>query len=288
MPIEALKVDLTGITVKSFREIRESIASEVTGLFNGIDLSPSTPDGQLVDLFAYAYMEVVQGIQAIISNIDVNTAQGAWLDKLASIAGVQRNGMTDEELRKLIKQASFEGLATVPGMLTYLRNALGTVGVSVSEDVDRHEVHVIIYDESIPENDIADAIFYCKPAGIRTTGSVNAKTSEGYEVRFDYLQQGNLSLKVHLTRYDEEVLPDDYEITIRHALVKYVSDNFGNGKDIIVKRLYSPIFGSVDGIENISIEASFEGKTTVDGVIPVYDGMQVVLSEDGVEIEVVE
>lgn len=288
MPIEALRVDLTGITVKSFREIRESIASEVTGLFNGIDLSPSTPDGQLVDLFAYAYMEIAQGIQAIISNIDVNTAQGAFLDKLAAIAGVKRGLLDDSGLRQLIQQSAFNGLATVGSMRTYLRSTLGITGVSVIEDTSEHTVHVIVSDATIPADKIANAIFACKPAGIKTVGESSANTDEGYEIKFDYLTSGSLVLSVKIKRYNEESFPEDYQERIKNAIAAYVNDNFEPGKDIIIQRLYAPVYSSVSGVQSVSITATFNGRSSTDGIIPVSDGEMVTSSTEDISVEVLQ
>ena len=59
MAINAVTIDQNGgVSVASFREIREQLAADYRAIFDSegesIDLDPSTPDGMLVDLFAFA------------------------------------------------------------------------------------------------------------------------------------------------------------------------------------------------------------------------------------------
>ena len=112
MAINAVIVDsISGISIKSYREIRQAIATSFTEVFGAsINLEPSSPDGMFVDLLAYMYTELAQVIQTVGANIDVSTATGTFLDMLASIAGLARNeGETDESLRQRIETATFDG-----------------------------------------------------------------------------------------------------------------------------------------------------------------------------------
>lgn len=133
MAINAATLDTaSGITIKSFREIREALEKDFKGTF-GYDLntSSSSPDGMLIDLFAYAAMEAAQTVQAALANLDVATAEGVFLDRIATIAGIARDpGEPDASLRDRIGTAEFGGMATFDGMLTYLRDKLGG-GLSV-------------------------------------------------------------------------------------------------------------------------------------------------------------
>ena len=45
----AITIDENGVSVKRFREIHEELAEKVQGIFGqDLDLSPSSPDGQLL------------------------------------------------------------------------------------------------------------------------------------------------------------------------------------------------------------------------------------------------
>lgn len=87
MATNAVIIDnIAGISIKSFREIRQAIATSFTEVFGAsINLEPSSPDGMLVDLLAYLYTELAQALQTIGANMDVTVATILFLD--ASIFG---------------------------------------------------------------------------------------------------------------------------------------------------------------------------------------------------------
>lgn len=76
MATNAVIIDnIAGISIKSFREIRQAIATSFTEVFGAsINLEPSSPDGMLVDLLAYLYTELAQALQTIGANMDVSVA----------------------------------------------------------------------------------------------------------------------------------------------------------------------------------------------------------------------
>ena len=120
-------LDENGLSVKSYREIREELEKGMKGIFGSeLILDPSSPDGQLIDLFGYAYDEVKEALQGAVSNLDIASAQGVFLDNLATLKGVKRgDGESDDSLRARVLSAENKGLATFDGMLTYLRDNIG-------------------------------------------------------------------------------------------------------------------------------------------------------------------
>ena len=211
MAINAATLDTaSGITIKSFREIREALEKDFKGTF-GYDLntSSSSPDGMLIDLFAYAAMEAAQTVQAALANLDVATAEGVFLDRIATIAGIARDpGETDASLRDRIGKAEFGGMATFDGMLTYLFDKLGG-GISMKSNEEPEEMggipghSVAVYvNQSVTSSDdeIAAAIWHCKPAGIRTHGSSSGKVTDKdgfeHEVKFTRIESLPMTLEV--------------------------------------------------------------------------------------------
>ena len=132
--------------------------------------------------------------QALAQLVNVNTATGTWLDRLAALKGLTRNdGETDDELRERILSSSTSGLATYDNMLSYLNDKLGnkvrlivndtdeedegtddTAGTFNSADynVDYLPPHsfAVFADSYLNatygDGTIAQAIWDCKPAGI--------------------------------------------------------------------------------------------------------------------------
>ena len=299
MAINAATLDTaSGITIKSFREIREALEKDFKGTF-GYDLntSSSSPDGMLIDLFAYAAMEAAQTVQAALANLDVATAEGVFLDRIAVIAGIARDpGETDASLRDRIGKAEFGGMATFDGMLTYLFDKLGG-GISMKSNeepeamggIPGHSVAVYV-NQSVTSSDdeIAAAIWHCKPAGIRTHGSSSGKVTDKagfeHEVKFTRIESLPMTLEVTVKEYDEETLPDDYDAKIKAALVEWAKDQYTPGKDIIIQRLASPIYDNVHGILDLQFKATFDGKSATSGRIEVPDSLCASLDEEGITV----
>lgn len=299
MAINAATLDTaSGITIKSFREIREALEKDFKGTF-GYDLntSSSSPDGMLIDLFAYAAMEAAQTVQAALANLDVATAEGVFLDRIAAIAGIARDpGEPDASLRDRIGTAEFGGMATFYGMLTYLRDKLGG-GISMKSNeepeemggIPGHSVAVYVPQSATSSDDeIAAAIWHCKPAGIRTHGSSSGKVTDKagfeHEVKFTRIESIPMTLEVTVKEYDEETLPDDYDAKIKAALVEWAKDQYTPGKDIIIQRLASPIYDNVPGILDLQFKATFDGKSATSGRIEVPDSLCASLDEEGITV----
>lgn len=299
MAINAATLDTaSGITIKSFREIREALEKDFKGTF-GYDLntSSSSPDGMLIDLFAYAAMEAAQTVQAALANLDVATAEGVFLDRIATIAGIARDpGESDASLRDRIGKAEFGGMATFDGMLTYLSDKLGG-GISMKSNeepeemggIPGHSVAVYVPQSATSSDDeIAAAIWHCKPAGIRTHGSSSGKVTDKagfeHEVKFTRIESLHMTLEVTVKEYDEETLPDDYDAKIKAALVEWAKDQYTPGKDIIIQRLASPIYDNVTGILDLQFKATFDGKSATSGRIEVPDSLCASLDEEGITV----
>lgn len=298
--VEAFKVDGDGIKAKSFREIRKAVADSFASAFGGeLVTDPGTPDGALVDLLAYALSEVAQGVQSALANVDVATAEGDWLDRLAAIAGLSRNeGETDAGLRERILSADTGGLATYDGMLTHLRNALGGgVGLTMNcEPVEAnglpgHSVAVYVPEalrENFTDGEIAAAIWHCKPAGVKAFGAHSGECSDAagvtQSVAFTWITKTAAEVTVDITRYDEETLPDDYADLVKASVAEWAAKEYSTGKDIIAQRIYAPVFSACGGILSVSVGVAWNGEATKDGVIAVPESACVEIGADNVTV----
>lgn len=298
-----IKVTEKGIEVASFQELRESIARTWRAIFSdNLVTTPDSPDGHHIDIEARTLLSVAYAIQAVAANLNMETASGSWLDNIASLFGMTRNqGETDAELRERIKGLFIGGLATYDGMVQYLRQKLGaSVVIRVNpepENVDGMEPHSIyVYaprgDGSQEERDrIAQAIWDCKPAGIRTygneTGTAHDTQAEGaarteHAVSFNYVTSGNCTVNITVQLYTEEQLPDEPEQAIKKSVAEWAAGEFTDGKDIFPQRILTPVY-RVPGIGVCTIECIFEGERSPTH-IEVPTGKYVIITENDVNI----
>lgn len=296
----AITVNNDGVTVKSYREIHDELAEKMQGIFGGnLDLSPSSPDGQLLDLFIYAFSDAAEAIQSAVANLDVSSATGAFLDNLGELMGFERlPGEGDDSYRGRLLSATRDGLATYGGMLSYLQGLFGSgVTLSVndeptvnSEGLPGHSVSAYIPEDSTAtDSEIAAAIWHCKPAGIKTWGARSATiTDEGGNPQTVYFNRISASsvayyMRIRFTAYDEEVLPEDYETRIKALVAAWAVDEYKPGKDIIPQRASVPVYG-VSGIERVLVEVSSDGSTWSTATVPIDASHYAKLTEANITV----
>lgn len=298
MSVEAVKIDENGVTIKSFREIREALANDYKSSFGNLTLTPGTPDGTLVDLIAYAIMELAQGVQSAAANINVDTAEGAMLDYLATIEGLTRQtDETDSDLRDRIKNISGTGLATYDCMLTYLRDKISNQVSLIVNEEDQPDKNTIpahsfaVYVPTDTENDaVAQAIWECKPAGIKAygaeTGNATDIAGNKREISFFRISSNtNVYMRITITKYNEETLPDEYDKDIKEAIVEWSENEYTPGKDVIPQRVVQAVF-KVPGIATVNVEVSEDGATWKSTSIPIEASQYAVIQEDHIEVVV--
>lgn len=287
----ALNVDSNGITVKSFREVRTELAERFQGIFGqSIDLSPSSPDGQLLDLFVYAYSDAAEALQAVVSNLSPGSAVGVFLDNIGQIMGVARNGDDDDVYRARLMSSTTTGLATYDNMLTYLRSRIDSrVNLVANEEptTDSNGIPGHCFAVYVPEefsavdeegNDITDdyvatMIWKCKPAGIKAHGTSTGKADDvgGISHNVKYFKVSKTQpyyMRVTVTEYDEEGLPDNFEELVKDAIeewavgdeTKGIKGEYSPGKDIIPKRVVQAVY-KVKGIDDAIILVSQDGSS---------------------------
>lgn len=120
------------------------------------------------------------------------------------------------------------------------------------------------------DQDIADAIWRVKPAGIETTNrgsaaGVNVVDSAGYTQTVYFSRPTTKTIYVNVTYelFDEETFPVGGATTIAETVVDY-GNAIGIGKDIIPQRFFGPIYSAVPGIVNLTVEVSDDDITYQD------------------------
>ena len=287
----------SGIKFTGYQDVRQALKDAWETTFGvQLDDSPTSPDGHHIDLEAKTVYSVMEAMQVVTTMLNRSQAVGQFLDLLAAFVGISRNeDETDDELRTRLNSASTSGLATYDGMLTYLRdqihasvNLLRNDEPTTNEDgIPGHSVRAVIpqavYDaleEKADEGEIASADNYiaqkvwdCKAAGIRTDGNKTGAAVDAsgllQSVKFSIPQDTSVEVKVELTLYTEETFPtEEGTEAVRKAIEGWATGTDGwakaefvPGKDVIPEHFYVPIL-SVSGIESAVVSIRKAGSST--------------------------
>lgn len=193
-----------------------------------------------------------------------------------SKAGAGRDDETDAELFARMNDADNSGLATLPGMRTYLRNRIATNVDVIANDEDMtvdglppHRFRVSVPAGAGPSaNEIAQAIYESKPAGIKSFGNqsgtaVDPTSGQSFTEYYSVPSPVSAYVRVAITGYSEETIPANAEEAIKDAIVAWAKSEFASGRDVIAVRFFAPIL-TVQGIYGIVVQVSKNGSTWSD------------------------
>lgn len=205
-------------------------------------------------------------------NAIVNPEAGIDSALGVSVVSAGKDEESDYELRKRIEIAS-EGSGS--GNASSIRAALikiptvesAIVIVNDSDSADSmgntpHSIAVYVAGGDNYGQEIAEAIFTTKPAGIQTNGTITKTVTDdgGYthEIKYNKMQTVNVTVAVSIvTNVDfEETGTEDIQTNIKDYI-----NGFGFGDDVILSTLYGHIY-SVKGVERVtSLKLSTNGTT---------------------------
>lgn len=188
---------------------------------------------------------------------------------------------SDESLRARMDAADITGLATTDGMLTYLRNEIGAdIGLIVNDEpyqdaegIPGHSFRVVVPSTNgSTDEQIAQAIWVCKPSGIKPDGNVSAEATDKFglkhTMKFSRPSSVGIDVRIVLTLYTEEAFPVDGVNDVKNAIEGWAygtngwaSPEYTPGKDVILARFYTPIL-TVPGIGSAVIQAKKHGTDT--------------------------
>ena len=212
-----------------------------------------------------------------------------------SKAGAGRDVETDEQLRQRMDEADSQGLATPDTMLTYLRDHVSsTVNLEINDEdhtvggIPAHSFRVSIPDGAGTPDEIAQAIWDCKPAGIKSFGNnsgvaVSKVTGRSFVQYFSIPVPVNVSVKVSITSYEEETFPSDGIEQIKAYVEEWAKNEFIPGKDVIAIRFVVPV-SKVPGILGIDVEVKREGGDWNKVRVPIDSEEYAVVKRDSVEV----
>lgn len=211
-----------------------------------------------------------------IGNIDVFV--GEWKMVSSTPSGVTcevneansgGNGLdaeSDAEFRARQKSYAGKGLATYDRMCAYMASVVGednfTLGFN-DEDVETdgippHRFEFLIKNGVLTNDEVAQAVWHCKPGGIKPFGNTEGVAIDRYGRRhtmyFSRPVTAKLWVVVDITDYDESLLPENYEEAIETAVTDYAANSFAPGMDVNPKQFYGPIYENVKGLVDFVVK----------------------------------
>lgn len=169
-----------GIRIERLDSIVSTLENGLRQIYGqNIDLSPNTPDGQVVGLLAQIRMDFEELAENVYRQLDPDVATGAWLEQRVAYAGLMRRGANYSYLRSV-------ALTGEPNTKLYS-------GIVVS---DTHKVRwVLVSDVTLDSNGSARADFRSEQLGAFnlakntnltietiTLGLIGATTQEDAEI----------------------------------------------------------------------------------------------------------
>ena len=169
-----------GIKIERLDSIVSTLENGLRQIYGqNIDLSPNTPDGQVVGLLAQIRMDFEELAENVYRQLDPDVATGAWLEQRVAYAGLMRRGANYSYLRSVV-------LTGEPNTRLYS-------GIVVS---DTHKVRwVLVSNVTLDSNGSARADFRSEQLGAFnlakntnltietiTLGLISATTQEDAEI----------------------------------------------------------------------------------------------------------
>lgn len=146
-----------------------------------------------------------------------------------------------------------------------------------------HSIEVIISGGS--DTDVAAKLYEVKPAGIETHGGttvvVSDENGDGQSIKFSRASDVYAWVRVSVNLLNsEEPLSESASTAIRDAVLGY-GDSLSVGNDIIVQRIYGPIYAATSGIGSITVETAV---TALPGDTPSYSTSNVSIARAGLAV----
>jgi uncharacterized phage protein gp47/JayE len=85
------QLDNTGLQIKSATDVLASLVTAMHGIYGAdINVGPNTPDGQQLNIFTQAVIDILELLLAVFNSFDIDSAFGTVLDARVALNGLKR------------------------------------------------------------------------------------------------------------------------------------------------------------------------------------------------------
>lgn len=165
---------------------------------------------------------------------------------------------TDTELRvRREAEIRLQGSGSIDAIQADVAEVDGVLSARATEDTFNHTFNVVIWDgdpSGADDDEIAQAIWDSKPAGIESVGSDSGEATDSnaavHTVEFDRADQKEVYLHFNIVT-NEDVFPLDGEEALKEAVADYGNTTHTVGSDVYMTTLFGPAY-SIAGVINVS------------------------------------
>lgn len=214
---------------------------------------------------------------------------------VAGNTGHGRESDTSYRQRLYAARRAQMGAATAPAIEARLLNEVPGVtlamvlendGMTAANGIPPKCINVVVNGGA--EQDIADAIWKYKAAGIGTYGTTSLTITDSYgnkhTVMFSRPVSQSIYVKINVTLLDsEEELPADVIAAIKQGVMNYAG-TLSINDDVITQRIYGYIYANTTGIGKMTVTVSTDNSTFTDGNITIAAGTYADFSESHMEV----
>jgi hypothetical protein len=186
-------VDLTGLHLESLAEIVTGLEDGFKGIYgNDINLDANSPDGQMINLFAQAKIDILDVISSVYNSFSPSSAAGVALDQRCAINGIIRKGSTISTVYVVVTTTaavSLVGLSAGSGTPFTVADAAGNkfyLTTSVTTGIGANSLHFTaavagVIDISTGSISIIDTV----TAGVTSVANAGGATVAGVDEETD-------------------------------------------------------------------------------------------------------
>lgn len=180
-------------------------------------------------------------------------SNGVYYTIIGGTTGNVSDESDDSYRRRIIAPRSVTGLATTPTMEHYLSTVPGITSVSITENyfdyvnngIPPHSVQITL--TATASNDkIAEAIRFCRPAGIRSFGDIS-HAGEMWSIH----RTGAYSVSVKVNSWMPEITDRPSAEQIKTAVQNYIN-TFQSGQDVAPQRISAEVIRVFPAVADIS------------------------------------
>lgn len=102
-----IKITSAGVKIADYVQVRAALIKRFKEIYGSdIDVSTASADGVYITNLALIINNILQSVKTMYGNLDVNTANGVYLDNLCALANVRRKPATHSTASIIIKNIS--------------------------------------------------------------------------------------------------------------------------------------------------------------------------------------
>lgn len=211
--LNLIKLTSSGLQVANFPQIKETLINKYKEIYGSdIDLTNTTADGVFIENISLIISNILQAFNFLYSNLDIRTAQGAYLESLCALTGIYRKSATQSIAYLSITNKGDSNIVLQGGILgtqlSFIDKSNLEWRTCVGDITHSPANQIITLEPNIPQI----VPIFCKNYGPvqAKKGWIDTLTSANYDIEFEQLEDAivgnNLENDAQLRRRRNEVI----------------------------------------------------------------------------------